>query len=73
MTTQRKISKGYTLLENDGTAVALYSHRMHHIFFKEFHDFSTVDTGYLPWNSASEMSIDSFYDKLEKYENHVCK
>jgi len=59
------ISKYYTLIESDfGVAAALFNHRTHHIFFKYGYDFSNTPLNEVNYNSASELGIDEFYDKL---------
>jgi len=66
MNTERKISKFYTVIEREGAPIALYNHRTHHVYFIYAYGFCDISGTNLPYNSASELSIDDFYDKLEK-------
>jgi len=66
MITEKKVSKYYTLIERLGAPIALYNHRSHHVYFNYCWTFSDITQTNLPYNSASELSIDKFYDKLEK-------
>lgn len=63
----KKISKYWTLVLENGVAAALFNHRTHIIYY----NFCRRPLGAndLPVNEFKELSIDSFYNKLEKIES----
>lgn len=60
-----KVSKYWSLIKENGICAAIFNHRTHILFFKEY---CRPDYGNLPVNSFFELGIDAFYDKLEKIE-----
>ena len=61
----KKVSKYWTLIEENGAAAALFNHRSHVLYFNYTW---RPETGSLPINSSVELSQDDFYNKLEKIE-----
>lgn len=62
----KKVSKYWTLIETSGIAAALFNSRTHIMFYNYYH--RPTNWSGLPVNSFVELSIDEFYDKLEKIE-----
>jgi hypothetical protein len=59
----KKISKYWTLIEENGVPAALFNHRTHRLIYNWVR---RPDWSGLPVNSFIELGTDSFYNKLEK-------
>lgn len=59
----KRISKYWTLIEENGAAAALFNSRTHVLYYNWVR---RPDYGKLPANSFVELSVDEFYDKLAK-------